>query len=553
MQDTSGAAQIELDNSTRSTPALRPRADLLRNCAMVALGTLLTLSVYGYRFGEGNHTIYLLDPLRRTHPELLGNDWFTTQTLQYHAVFGWITHKLMQWNIVEPAFLAGYVLLVVMFHVAWLGIARQFSASMSAYVLALVLLYASAAGAGLGFYQFFQDSSLLASNVANVALLWGFYLWIAGKFTLSGLCFGLAGLFHLNHALVGAGMWVVLCILGMCASSERDRAAKTRSAILVGSLLALIPSIANILLAANAKLARSGSMPLGEFIDLYVRFRHPHHYDPSTWPVWLWVSFLWPIPMALVWMWRRRDAATVRLKRIFLILLGLQVIALLGAGLWYVSETLVQMSLWRFSIFAQLLACTAVAVWIVEGVRGRARGRATVALIASAACAAMLAACAIRGPFFGAFVMHEDDSEYRALCEWARRNTPVDAIFLVPPGESGFRLHARRAIVVNFKAVPQLSGELREWRHRLRNVLHMDDLGALPRGYDVVQRALDERYASLSADQLLLTARNYRARFIVTNRAHQETPALRELFSTPSGRSFLYDAGDAEGDSVERR
>ena len=49
-------------------------------------------------------------------------------------------------------------------------------------------------------------------------------------------------------------------------------------------------------------------MPLDQFVDIYVRLRHPHHYDPSSWPPWLWLSFLFPLTLAAaLWMWRTRQ------------------------------------------------------------------------------------------------------------------------------------------------------------------------------------------------------------------------------------------------------
>ena len=45
-------------------------------------------------------------------------------------------------------------------------------------------------------------------------------------------------------------------------------------------------------------------------------------------------------------------------------------------------------------------------------------------------------------------------------------HTPLDAIFLVPPQETDFRLYGQRAIIVNFKHIPQLSNEIRQWRDR---------------------------------------------------------------------------------------
>src|SRR3954466_14742510 len=90
----------------------------------VLFGVALTIAMQGYQFGKSNHTVYLLDAMRHASPELLKNDWFTTQTLQYHATFGLLTRWLYQLKIVEPAFLSGYLLLIVLLHVAWWKLVR---------------------------------------------------------------------------------------------------------------------------------------------------------------------------------------------------------------------------------------------------------------------------------------------------------------------------------------------------------------------------------------------------------------------------------------------
>mgnify|MGYP006180698971 CR=1 FL=1 len=45
--------------------------------------------------------------------------------------------------------------------------------------------------------------------------------------------------------------------------------------------------------ALMATWQRTGRMPLDDFIELYVRLRHPHHYEPLSWPVWLWLARSW--------------------------------------------------------------------------------------------------------------------------------------------------------------------------------------------------------------------------------------------------------------------
>jgi len=427
----------------------------------------------------------------------------------------------MRWGILQPMFAAIYALLIVALHVAWRGIVGQLRGSTGSYLLSVLLYYSSAGGTGLGMYQFLQDSSVLPSNIANVAMLWGFFLWMRGSPIASGACFGIAGLFHLNFAVVGCGIWIALVALSGGFSRR----------MLVASLLALAPSILNITIAASG--IRPGtSIALADFVDLYVRLRHPHHYDPTSWPVWLWMAFLWPLPLALHAFHQLRDAPAVRARQIFLILLMVQLAAIALAGFFYISQTAVQLSLYRFSIFVQLLACISVANWA-----GARIGAAWSGWVASAACLILAGLGFVRGSFLGLFHMPTDDAAYLEVCRWARENTDRNSIFLVPPGESGFRLNAHRAIVVNFKAVPQLGRELPEWARRVQAVAGVADLRQLPRGYARTLDELDRRYRERSADDLVRTAREFGAEYIVTERTiGWMTPA----FESAGGRYFVY-------------
>ena len=112
----------------------------------------------------------------------------------------------MRLGWIEPGFLAGYLALAVLLHVAWRRLVRCLGGCDSVYLASVILYQLMAAGTGLGMYQFMQDSSLLPSNVANVAMLWGVYLWVRRRPAWAGFAFGVAGLFHLNHALAfGSG------------------------------------------------------------------------------------------------------------------------------------------------------------------------------------------------------------------------------------------------------------------------------------------------------------------------------------------------------------
>jgi hypothetical protein len=600
----------------------QPARHFWSDALAVAFGSLMTLCVSGYQFGRGNHTVYLLEGLHLARPELLDKDWFVTSTLQYHAMFSWVTAMLMRLHWLEGGFLLGYIAIILLWHIAWLKFTQRLGGSRFAYVVSVLLYYLSAAGIGLGVYQFLQDGCFLPSNVANVALLWGFYLWVTRRPLAAGICFGAAGLFHLNYAMVGVGAWVALL-----AWDWRDRrrtplspSMRTgkRIPIILGSLIALGPSLFNVTLALRMKLSETGSIPLDRFVEVYVHFRHTHHFDPLHWPNALWISFLWPFPLA-VWAWLRTYRQTIadeahrdllrQTARVFALMLALQVVTFLFAGVWYVSEALVQLMLWRFSVYVKLLTCIGAA-WALVDARliGRRPSRVLLfavpvllvgiitvllhgtgmlqgqsidvartaltehlpaialfvglcAIIAfaslppsakptsGAVCAMGVAFCfavAIvgwnRGLLGWGMTPETVDSDYLNLCHWARDNTPVDAVFLVPPQDTVFRLEAQRAIVVNFKHVPQLSGELMEWVGRLEEVLGTSDLEHFPHGYVETMRALDQRYNAQPPEELLRIAGKYSARYIVTSRdwgPRYQTMLIRR----ESGHYFVYDRG----------
>lgn len=586
-------------------PLLRSlRVRILPGAFAIAFGMAMTLCIQGYQFGQSNHTVYLFDAMRHVRPELLKNDWFATRTLQYHAIFGWMTAVLLKAGVLEQAFLAGYLGLTALLHLAWYRLVLRLGGTRFTYLLSVLFYYISAGGTALGMYSFFQDSSFLPSNIANVAMLWGIYFWIAGKRGWSGAWLGLAGAFHLNHALVGIGMWIALNLW-----LWKDRVFAWDRATIVGSALAIGLSLLNILLALRVAAEQTGGMPLGEFVDLYVRLRHGHHYDPSAWPLALWICFLWSAPLAAIAARRQIACPPVRQTvRVYLLLAALLVVALLGAGIFYVSESLIQMSLYRFTIYLKLFNSIGAAYLIYNaGVLKRSHVRAIVIGIPAIMVAAIIVLFCTdgfgfssirwlggfvwrqRGPiglavilsitlaiyelvyalprkwgqnllhgggiavlviitaiawgrWLGVDAISDDDEAYLQFCAWVRQHTPVDAVFLVPPQEQSFRIAAQRAIVINYKGVPQLSGELPEWRRRLEDVLDMKDLRALPRPFEVTLPAIAQRYRALSAEHLASAAQRYGARYIVATRPLEKLTAGTPMsVAHENGEYFLYD------------
>jgi hypothetical protein len=498
---------IPLDHSLLPAQLRAPIAIIVA-CAM-------TLAVQGYQFGQSNHSVYLLDGLHQLHPQLLKNDWFVTQTFQFHALFGVITRVFMKFNILEQAFFAGYLLLVWVLHLSWWRIVRALGGSVHSYVASELVFQLLAAGVGLGSFLFLQDSSFLPSNISAVAMLFGIACWVERRWVLAGVGFGTAGAFHLNFAPVAPMIWVALVLFVWNQVTRTDR-----RWIVLGSALAIVPALANAGFAMPSLASRGPQLPLSEFVDLYVRLRHPHHYDPASWPAWMWLAFLLPIPPTLI-MWRRlmqrgRNIPAIRtIAVVFALVSVLQVIALVGAGFFWLNERLIQASLYRFSIFVKLFCCIGCGMLIMYYARTLTIRR-WLARAAVAVAVLMVLVCVKRGPYFGLFWVVRDDPKLWQACDWVREHTDRDDVFIVPPQEQDFRWRAQRAIVVNFKAVP--NSDLVEWRKRLQELLDAPDLNAMysPSGlttFDLMER----RYLSLPPIHFFRLADKYGARYVLTS------------------------------------
>ena len=584
----------------------------------VAWGIAITLVLGFYQFGKSNHTVYLLDALHRMNPQALAGDWYTTQTFQYHAAFGLLTQAL--WSRVEPAFLIGYLSLVVLLHTAWFWLTRLAGGGRFAYMVSVLFVYLSGGGTALGSYGFLQDSSFLPSNIASVALLWGILLWMLNRPVVASLAMAIAAIFHLNYAVIVPVLWVAMMAWDAW-DTFRGRLEPVYNARLfqwlngtkvLATLIAIVPAAVAILLALNAMPKGGERLPLGEFVDLYVRVRHPHHYDPMSWPKAMWIAFLWPVLPAMWAAWRAtapgRAADPVpvtwlrgtRLAILFLAILGA---AFYYAGYTFIDERLIQLSLFRFSIYPQLLLCIAVAVWLANV---RPLGSVTRPLVAIALPAGLIyvvlrftdfhrfliddafarqlnarplviaAGLSLlplgvllvdrfiyrRQQVYGAaflalgswmllgwssdhfgLMIPKDDPAMAQVAKWVRKNTPNDAVFLVPPDEETFRLATRRGIVVNFKGVPQLSSELPQWRDRMESVLAIDDLRTLPRPMPATLAAIRARYDTLPSEHLATVAARWGARYVLTTRP--VTAVDLKLVHSAGDAYYVYDRAGA--------
>ena len=349
-------------------------------------------------------------------------------------------------------------------------------------------------------------------------------------------------------------------------------------------------------------LTQPDHLPMDVFVPLYIKLRHPHHFDTAHWPLGLWLSFLWPLPLAFIALSKMPMTSAVRRARdVFVLVLVLQLIATIFAGIWFVNATLVLVSLFRISIFAKLLSCVLTA-WLVANASTRARAFAAVALgtlgvahlaliglrdylpasiptptigflLCSAIASALVGVDVIRRLPRGVWVAiaivalppslwlaarqqlgpsmpGEGDVGMADVSDWARANTPVGSLFLVPPHDSMFRLRAERSAVIGFKHVPQLSAELIEWKRRLDDVLGVDVLSLRGSTMQATADAMERAYAAEPAARLDDVAHRYDCNYIIAMADLGPAWSGRLQYASRDGRYWLYRLDNAAPSST---
>jgi hypothetical protein len=122
------------------------------------------------------------------------------------------------------------------------------------------------------------------------------------------------------------------------------------------------------------------------------------------------------------------------------------------------------------------------------------------------------------------FSLEDLSGEEIDVANYARQNTPADAVFVVNPSMGLFRVTARRAIVVDFAAFPFTDLAMAEWQHRI-----YDSYG-VPKaiGFPAVSE-LRDNYTAITDKQLLQLRDQYKASYAVLYRSTKTSfPTLFE-------------------------
>ncbi|MGH8509304.1 MAG: DUF6798 domain-containing protein [Gammaproteobacteria bacterium] len=492
-----------------------------RHALVLLLAVAVGLS-FGLCYGLANHNTYLLYPLRELDPEFLRYDWLAAQTTAYHRNFALLIELLASlgpapWTVASAnvALVAALILTIYNF------LNRHYRRDALVAILLLmcfVLLEKTRSVAS----SHILTSILEPSSVAASAVVIGLLLLLAERYLWSGVLVAIGGFFHTNFLLLDVVFFgLVHVALGRAQLARR-------------LCLQLGPSIAVLLFEFPMLYAMVTDPLGEEARHIFQFIRSPHHYVPRNYLADFIPFAAWQLLAMSCLDLKSSDARiSSRLARVYAVFLALVMTATVLTTVIYLPFVS-QLFFWRMAPFsvllAQLVIVTRIAPyfsasaeretsegfngqWLLAAAGGglmlihhgskvqptevgllqvnptyvviavltlfayvllmRAKTRRYVAMIPPALVPLGLV---VVGLSFSAAPAYKASNVLRGLSapkqelfQWAQSIAP-DAQFLIPPSFKSFRLHAARAVVVDWKSTPIKPAELIEWYRRLGRV-----------------------------------------------------------------------------------
>lgn len=495
----------------------------------------------GMQYGRSNHWQYLLHGLHAADPNFLKSDWFATQTESHHRLFNIVVRLAASTGRPEVVLglLNGAAGLCFAFSLYFI-VARFANRPLVPFALVLLL----AAGVpinGLG------DSNILLpyfvpSVFGGVMLLAALACLLYSRDAAAGLLAAAGCAMHANYLMLVGPLWLLVFLLDG-SGRTRHRAAW----LIVPWMAAWIPHVGYFLAMLRDPAPSAEARRI--FWDVYA----PFHYRPLTWNWRDYANFSILLVGGLIAAVESRIAFGQRPRTIVAALASVVALGAIGTIGWPV-DPITAVFTWRLAPFLTLFALIAIALAATEGGASPLRRLALAVIMAMVlrlsnmpitSCAAVIAASAFtivfnriektatpsrtrlitaiglgitcfvaamlaryglwRRDMFGRAYPPAEES----LFGWCRENTDRDAVFIIPPNLTPFRLEARRAVVIDWKCMPLLPHDQIEWMRRQERLA----------GRQVNSEAdAMVGYAEMDAPRAMLLARDFGCRYLVVDR-----------------------------------
>ncbi|GEM_PF-2104224 len=236
----------------------------------LAVALFFFLTLIPYCLFESVQLVYLLHAFHKVRPDLWSRDWYITQTQDPHPFFSSVVALFYSLQVLPQAFFWIHVIQFALLALGIFRLCRLLTADPRIpFLVSLFLLLYFPDGLG--------QSTLYSSIVQPTELAVPFYLlsvcsMFEGKPAAAFALLGLSGLFHVHFATNG------LIVLTAFYAFQKYTSRRTLLGGLALFVLLASPNLIPIL--KNFSFAEPLQSP-GIF-KIFLNFRSPHHYRPST-------------------------------------------------------------------------------------------------------------------------------------------------------------------------------------------------------------------------------------------------------------------------------
>lgn len=427
------------------------RKHFLTDLLGALLSYVLLIFRVGYYFGDGDQEEVLGQILYKLGNAGLANDFLVSSvggawTVRTPFVF---LMTLFGESNLEFAFIAMHILVYVAMLYFMIRICRQFVNTQFALLtplIAVVILYAKSPGA-----NDLYSGHLIAESLSVLMATLALYYWLKDSFFIAGIGLLLGVLFHpLN------GIQVFLLLLGASFLANRKEVLANWKS---WSLPFTLSFIYIFWLQVQSS---SGGIGSELYFSLLVKFRNPHHYLPSHFPIEQIIGLL--VMMVLVGLIFRKKNGFVR-NWILLTLIGL-VIFSLGAEM--LENTMIVKTQWfKTTIWVRMWFAIACIYWLdrlnVKELSHTVQNASLVVLVLIA-----IYITAIRDG--NSAVLNWKGISNQSLLdisEKCEQELEADALFIQPIGTTGFQYASKKPLFVSFKSVLHYPVFFAKWHGRL--------------------------------------------------------------------------------------
>lgn len=493
----------------------------------------------GYAYGTGDHEELVPQLLRLLDPTLYPRDPYLLGEEEAFSVrFVWLG-LLRAASLVVPPPVAVFAFSVAAWGAVSAAAYRLAAALVPSRLVATIAVLASIAT----IYWTPGSNALISYSYVPESLAWAPALWAVAGFVedRKTLAAGLLGVTAWIQPLMGLQLGLLLGLVALWQMADGDAVGALRRAVAFGAVVFAVAS--PILVPTLLTQVDAPPVPDDGLSTFFVTawLRQAHHYLLSAQPIGVLVKFAVVVAAGLAGLAVLRQRGTPPVQHVRVTGRTLAVIAAL-VGIYVAmtegaeSLTVAKMQFFRLTLVAKLILLTwasgaAVALlpadWRSRLDEGFDRPRLgwTVALLLVAITVPLTLAGVGRPGALWRPREHRQTDAYR-IERWIAAHTPRDAVFLVPPSTTTFRVHARRSVAINFKPTTFRDDAMHTWLARILTVAPTelpDRSGGL--GAVVSWRAsLDSAYFAHTPPEWAALADAFDADYALVDRTQTPTP-----------------------------